>query len=57
MGEVFEVIKKNLNITYVAVPSVDGFYGGKVRSTNRYFITWILHQIFMYSDKVMLAAG
>ena len=53
MGEVFEVIKKNLNITYVAVPSVDGFYGGKVRS----IITWILHQIFIYSDKVMLAAG
>ena len=24
---------------------------------NRYIITWMLHQIFTYSDKVMLAAG
>ena len=24
---------------------------------NRYNITWMLHQIFMYSDKLMLAAG
>ena len=24
---------------------------------NRYIITCMLHQIFMYSDKVMLAAG
>ena len=24
---------------------------------NRYMITWMLHQIFMYSDKGMLAAG
>ncbi len=32
MGEVFEVIKKNLNISYEAIASVDGFYGGKVGS-------------------------
>ena len=24
---------------------------------NRYIITWMMHQIFMYSDKVMLVAG
>ena len=24
---------------------------------NRYIITWMLHHIFMYSDKMMLAAG
>ncbi len=24
---------------------------------NGYIITWILHQIFLYPDKVMLAAG
>ena len=24
---------------------------------NRFIITWMLHQIFLYSDKVMLAAG
>ena len=24
---------------------------------NRYIITWMLHQIFVDSDKVMLAAG
>ena len=24
---------------------------------NRYIITWMLHQIFMYFDKVMLASG
>ena len=23
------------------------------KPNNRYFITWMLHQIFMYSDKVM----
>ncbi len=30
MGEIFEVIAKNLNITYDAVKSIDGFYGSKV---------------------------
>ena len=24
---------------------------------NRYIITWMLHQIFIYSNKVMLTAG
>ena len=24
---------------------------------NRFIITWMLHQIFMYSDKMMLTAG
>ena len=31
MGEIFEVIAKNLNITYDAVKSIDGFYGSKVK--------------------------
>ena len=29
----------------------------KLCSTNRYIITWLLHQIFMYFEIVMLAAG
>ena len=44
MGEVFEVIKKNLNISYEAIASVDGFYGGKVGSN----ISFILNDLFYY---------
>lgn len=31
IGEIFEVMGKNLNFSYEAVPSIDGFYGSKVR--------------------------
>ena len=30
MGDMYEVLRKNLNFTYEAVPSIDGFYGSKV---------------------------
>ena len=29
----------------------------KEKNVNRHIITWMLHQIFMNFDKVMLAAG
>ena len=34
-----------------------GPYPETESAMNRYIIIWMLHQIFMYSDKVILAAG
>ena len=43
-------------------PEEEGSFGDvgrimQVSCFNEYIITWMLHQIFMYSDKIMLAAG
>ena len=29
----------------------------QINATNQYIITWLLHRILMYSDKMLLAGG
>ena len=56
-------LKKNLIYLMIIVTICEKLYQtdkllvGDVNSVNRFIITWILPQLFMYSDKVVLEAG
>ena len=45
-------------MTFLNMPCWQIWQGNpKKDKENEYIITWILHQIFMYSNKVKLVAG
>ena len=56
-------LKKNLIYLMLIVTICEKLYQtdkllvGDVNSVNRFIITWMLPQIFMYSDKLVLEAG
>ena len=54
-GKLFRTLIRNKNLTVIRNPSLAEGYMALVY--NGYIITWMLHQIFMFSSKVKLAAG